>query len=167
MWLRIGEIVLILGKPSNLKRKSLDLSLCPDAPEGAGNWVVKQLPNRFAALNEDAPPFTEEIIGDIYKLSSNYGKCEVILYSQDHNASFGNLEHSNIVALIKLWMERFKVLSDTQESNIHFFLKIEEKKLEYPKPIRMDRSMLFLIFRQELNGNLMLSKITNWRKIDV
>ncbi len=90
----------------------MDLSLCPNAPEGAGNWVVKQLPNRFAALNEDAPPFTEEIIGNIYKLSSNYGKCEVILYSQDHNASFGNLEHSNIVALIKLWMERFKVLSE-------------------------------------------------------
>jgi UDPglucose--hexose-1-phosphate uridylyltransferase len=93
------------------EKKAWTCPFCPDAPEGAGKWVVKQLSNRFASLDENAPPFTEEIIGDIYKLSSNFGKCEVILYSQDHNASFGKLEHDNIVALIKLWMERFKVLS--------------------------------------------------------
>ncbi len=110
-------------------KKTWTCPFCPDAPEGAGNWVVKQLPNRFAALDENALPFMPQTVGNIYKKASNYGKCEVILYSQDHYASFGTLSHDNIVALIELWQERFRELGKLPEMKYPFIMENRGKEI--------------------------------------
>jgi UDPglucose--hexose-1-phosphate uridylyltransferase len=111
------------------EKKTWTCPFCPDAPEGAGEWVVKQLPNRFAALDETVPGFVENSIGPIYKWSPNYGKCEVILYSQDHNQSFGNLTLDNIEALIKLWMERFQAIRDFPQIQYIFIMENRGKEI--------------------------------------
>ncbi|WP_457558794.1 galactose-1-phosphate uridylyltransferase [Candidatus Harpocratesius sp.] len=117
------------GKQFDKKpKKTWDCPFCPNAPEGAGNWVVKQLPNRFAALDEHVP-FEEQTIGSVHKQASNYGKCEVILYSQDHNASFGTLSHDNIVALIELWQERYRELSKLPEMKYPFIMENRGKEI--------------------------------------
>jgi len=102
---------------------------CPDAPEGAGEWVVKQLPNRFASLDESLEIFQEYETGQHfpYKFARNYGKCEVILYSQDHTASFGTLSHENITALINLWIDRYVALSRLPEPGIQYPFIMENR----------------------------------------
>jgi UDPglucose--hexose-1-phosphate uridylyltransferase len=112
-------------KKENQPKKTWICPFCPDAPEGAGEWIVKQLPNKFAALNENAPPFIEESLGKFYKKAPNFGKCEVILYSKEHNQSFGNLDHENIVALVKLWIERY---TEIQKINSLKFIYIMENR---------------------------------------
>lgn len=111
------------------KQKTWDCPFCPDAPEGAGEWVVKQLPNRFASLDEQASPFQEKISDDLYQTNSNYGKCEVILYSQDHNASFGTLSIENIVALINLWKERYHDLGNIPQMRYPFIMENRGKEI--------------------------------------
>lgn len=120
----------ILGK-SFIKEeeKKWTCPFCPDAPEGSGTWVVKQLNNRFASLDENAPTFLDLKPGETYHSTSNYGKCEVILYTQDHNKSFGELTHSNIVALIQLWIERFNVLAQYKDIKFSYFMENRGKEI--------------------------------------
>jgi UDPglucose--hexose-1-phosphate uridylyltransferase len=110
-------------------KKTWDCPFCPNAPEGAGEWVVKQLPNRFASLNEDATPFHPQILGNTLQTASNYGKCEVILYSQDHNASFGTLSHENITALIELWRDRYIALGKIPQMVYPFIMENRGKEV--------------------------------------
>jgi UDPglucose--hexose-1-phosphate uridylyltransferase len=111
------------------EKKTWTCPFCPDAPEGAGVWVVKQLPNRFASLKEEAALFTDNIHGDFYRESTNYGKCEVILYTQDHNKSFGQLDHANIVALIQLWQERYIALGQFPDLKYAFLFENRGKEI--------------------------------------
>lgn len=113
------------------EKRSWSCPFCPDAPEGAGDWIVKQLPNKFASLDEEASPFKERIFGNSfnYKSAPNFGKCEVILYSQNHHASFGNLDLSNIVALIDLWSERYHVLSTLSQIKYPFIMENRGKEV--------------------------------------
>ena len=90
---------------------------------------VKQLPNRFASLNENKHFSIEKIIGSFKKTAPNYGKCEVILYSQDHDASFGTLDHHNIVALIKLWQERFDTIRNMKDMKYIFIMENRGKEI--------------------------------------
>ena len=110
-------------KFENEPKKSWTCPFCPDAPEGSGKWVVKQLPNRFASLDENKHFSIEKIMGSFKKTAPNYGKCEVILYSQDHDASFGTLEHQNIIALIKLWQERFNAIKKMKDMKYIFIME--------------------------------------------
>ncbi|TFH29118.1 MAG: galactose-1-phosphate uridylyltransferase [Promethearchaeota archaeon] len=111
------------------KTHTWDCPFCPDAPEGAGNWVVKQLPNRFASLDECASPFLDIGSDSLYQTRSNYGQCEVILYSQDHHASFGTLTQSNIVALIELWQQRYRALAALPQMRFPFIMENRGKEV--------------------------------------
>ncbi|UYP46112.1 hypothetical protein NEF87_002397 [Candidatus Lokiarchaeum ossiferum] len=115
----------------NEPKKTWTCPFCPDAPEGAGIWTVKQLPNRFASLNEIAPEFVQKSVGNLYnyQTASNYGKCEVILYSQDHDTSFGTLAMANIVALIDLWAERYIALQNMPEMRYPFIMENRGKEI--------------------------------------
>jgi UDPglucose--hexose-1-phosphate uridylyltransferase len=100
----------VLGKNFTEEKPKYNCPFCPDAPEGAGEWIVKALPNRFPALSlESAGNFADEsLFNDFYKTRPGKGNCEVLLYSQDHNKTLGDLTLSNIIALIDLWKERFE-----------------------------------------------------------
>jgi UDPglucose--hexose-1-phosphate uridylyltransferase len=120
----------ILGKSfQQEEKKTWTCPFCPDAPEGAGEWVVKQLPNRFASLKEDSSLFSDNIKGDFYQESTNYGKCEVILYSQDHNKSFGQLTFENIVALVNLWQERYREIAKFPDLKYAFLFENRGKEI--------------------------------------
>ncbi|QEE14626.1 galactose-1-phosphate uridylyltransferase [Promethearchaeum syntrophicum] len=110
-------------------KKTWTCPFCPDAPEGSGKWVVKQLPNRFASLDETKHFSIEKIMGSFKKTAPNYGKCEVILYSQDHDASFGTLEHQNIIALIKMWQERFAAIKNMKDMKYIFIMENRGKEI--------------------------------------
>ena len=45
----------------------------------------------------------------------NYGKCEVILYSPDHNTTLPQLSIEHIYKLVNLWVERFNELSKDKD----------------------------------------------------
>ena len=112
-------------------KKTWTCPFCPDAPEGSGKWTVKKLSNKYASLNENSGFFRELIVGNQYqyKKAPNFGICEVILYSQDHNASFGKLPLSNLVTLIHLWAERYQELAKNKEIKYPFIMENRGKEI--------------------------------------
>ena len=115
----------VLGKTFSKDKKKYTCPFCPDAPEGAGEWIVKWVPNKFSSLLEKPEvPFSQEmLIDDFYQLRSGKGKCEVFLYTQDHNKSFGDLDLPNIEALILLWKERLIASMEDPELKYTFIFE--------------------------------------------
>ncbi len=110
-------------KKKEKKEKTWTCPFCPDAPEGAGEWTVKLLPNRFAALRESEFPFEPKPTTSYSKSASNAGRCNVVLYSQDHNASFGTLDHDNIVKLVELWGDTYDEIAENKEIKYIFMME--------------------------------------------
>ena len=109
-------------------KKTWTCPFCPDAPEGAGEWTVKLLRNKYASLNEEALPFIETQTHPLYKTAPNGGKNNVVLYSQDHNTSFGELSHPNIVELIKLFSKTYNEFA--QNSDLKYIFIFENRGKE-------------------------------------
>lgn len=80
--------------------------------------------NDFPVLKEK-PDQTEVHKERFFKNAPAKGKCEVILYSSDHNESLGNLPLQKIEKLIELWADRFRELSADEE--IAYIFPFENK----------------------------------------
>lgn len=109
-------------------RPNLPKDWCPFCP-GPGkkvpeNYEVYKYDNDFPALRLDADE--PEIEGnDLYKVQKNYGKCEVILYSPEHNKTLPELPVDHIYKLVELWTERFRELS--KDKNIKYIFEFENR----------------------------------------
>lgn len=108
-------------------RPHLPTDWCPFCP-GSGkvpeNYDVYKYDNDFPALT--LSPETPDPMGSApYKVSPNYGKCEVILYSPEHYATLPNLPVSHIAKLINLLAERYTELSS--DSKIKYVFQFENR----------------------------------------
>jgi len=100
---------------------------CPFCP-GSGRVPEKYdcyiYPNDFAAFS--IPPPEPAIQGDdFYRVARSQGKCDVVLYSPDHNTSLPQLSLDHIVKLVRLWRKRFAELKATP--GIRYALIFENK----------------------------------------
>lgn len=112
-------------------RPHLPEDWCPFCP-GPGKKVpehydVYAYDNDFPALKLD--PDEPNVTGsELYKVEKNYGKCEVILYSPDHNTTLPQLSIEHIYKLVNLWVERFNELS--KDKKIKYIFPFENRGKE-------------------------------------
>jgi UDPglucose--hexose-1-phosphate uridylyltransferase len=83
---------------------------CSDAPEGAGKWDVKFLPNRFPSLLPECPEPRGSRSGFLRRAAGR-GACEVVLYTSDHNATLYDLGQRHVEKLVRLLIARHNFLS--------------------------------------------------------
>mgnify|MGYP000736789500 FL=1 len=89
----LGTVVHVVADRQN--RPNLPIAGCPfcvgglEAPEP---YSVRSFPNRWPALEE--------------------GYCEVVLYSPDHEATFGTLTADEALSVVNLWAERTQALHE-------------------------------------------------------
>lgn len=89
----LGTVVHVVAARQN--RPNLPIAGCPfcvgglEAPE---KYSVRSFPNRWPALEE--------------------GYCEVVLYSPDHEATFGTLTTDEALSVVNLWAERTQALRE-------------------------------------------------------
>lgn len=111
-------------------RPDMPKDFCPFCP-GSGKvpeeFDVYKYDNDFPVLSQN-PPEPDDVGSDFYKTRKAYGKCEVILYSPEHNASLCELELGHIEKLIDLWTERFENLS--QDEKIKYIFAFENRGKE-------------------------------------
>lgn len=91
----LGTIVHVVGHRQTRPNlpTNVDTSRCPFCPgglEAPDPYDVRWFVNRWPALPDD--------------------RCEVVLYSPDHDASLASLEPSHVARLVDLWAERSKAL---------------------------------------------------------
>lgn len=84
---------------------------CPGSGKVPDDYEVLKYDNDFPALMK-YPQEPDDVSTDLFKTRPSYGKCEVILYSPDHNATLPKLPERHIRKLVDLWCDRFYELSE-------------------------------------------------------
>ncbi|MCP5465528.1 MAG: galactose-1-phosphate uridylyltransferase [Thermotogae bacterium] len=106
------------------ERPHLPENWCPFCPGEGKNvpddYTVYKYDNDFPVLKTN-PDIPEKSESSLYRTEENYGKCEVILYSPEHNKTLSELSHEHVRELIKLWKIRNDELS-------------KDKKIKYVYP---------------------------------
>ena len=104
----------------------LAVTLSDDNPTElpVGDWEVAVFDNRFPSLSleaHDAPAL-------IVPSQPATGKCEVVVYTQDANASLGTLSLPHIELLLEVWAERTRMLGD--DPRLQYVLPFENRGAE-------------------------------------
>lgn len=123
----IQDWVMIASHRQN--RPQMPKDWCPFCP-GSGRvpevFDVLEYDNDFPALSQH-PEKPDDVLpvksSGVYKTAEAYGKCEVILYSPDHNTSLSRLSVPHINKLVDLWTERFSELSKDQRIKYIFIFE--------------------------------------------
>jgi UDPglucose--hexose-1-phosphate uridylyltransferase len=97
---------------------------CPGSGRVPDNYDCYIYPNDFPAFS--IPPPEPAIQGDdFYRVARSQGKCDVVLYSPDHNTSLPQLSLDHLVKLVQLWRKRFMELKATP--GVRYVLIFENK----------------------------------------
>ncbi len=78
---------------------------CPGSGKVPEDYDVFSYQNDWPIMKPNPPEVFSS--SSFYKVAKSYGKCEVILYSPDHNSSLGQLPLKQIEKLVNLWTERY------------------------------------------------------------
>jgi UDPglucose--hexose-1-phosphate uridylyltransferase len=84
---------------------------CPGSGKIPDKYEVMSYDNDWPILSPD-PPKVAPLDSSIFKNAKSYGKCEVILYSPEHNSSLGELSDESIEKLIELWVNKYIELGE-------------------------------------------------------
>lgn len=110
-------------------RPQMPKDWCPFDP-GSGrvpdHYDVLKYDNDFPALSQ-SPEKTEKPEGDpeLYRAEEAYGKCEVVLYSPEHEKSLYELSVEHIAKVVDLWIARCRELS--KDKKIQYVFPFENK----------------------------------------
>lgn len=83
---------------------------CPGSGKVPSHYGVLAYDNDFPVLFPN-PPRPDEVGSELYRTRESYGKCELILYSSDHQARLPMLPLSQVRDLVNLWVERTRILA--------------------------------------------------------
>lgn len=119
----INDWIMIASHRQN--RPQMPANWCPFCP-GSGkvpeHFDVYKYDNDYPALSVN-PPSPDDVASGIYKTSEAYGRCEVILYSPDHNITLPLLSVEHVTKVVDLWVERFKELSEDNKIKYIFIFE--------------------------------------------
>lgn len=107
-------------------RPQMPKDWCPFCPSdgNVASYEVAEYDNDFPALMQN-PPEPDPVSTDFFKTAEAYGKCEVILYSPEHNKTLPELSEGHIKKLVDLWTERFLTLE--QDKKIKYIFIFENR----------------------------------------
>lgn len=97
---------------------------CPGSGKVPEDFQVLKYDNDFPALSQN-PLEPDKVGSELYKTKKAYGKCEVILYSKEHNAVLSELSVEHIKKLVDLWSDRYEELS--KDNEIKYILEFENR----------------------------------------
>lgn len=84
-------------------------------------YTVYRYMNDFPALSQN-PPKPDDVATNFYKVAPSYGRCEVILYSPEHNKSVSELSDENMSVLADTWAQCFSdIKSDEKIKYVFIF----------------------------------------------
>ena len=117
------------------KRPNMPKDYCPFCP-GSGkvpdDYVVLKYDNDFPALSktpaEMEHPMTDGAKG-LYKVAPAYGKCEVILFSPEHEGTLYDLTPEHMNKVVDLWRDRFIDLSSDEKVKYVFIFENRGKEV--------------------------------------
>lgn len=104
--------------------------LCPSRPGGPPTEVpferfeVVVFDNRFPAFSP-APPVPAVAGSALYPVAPALGRCEVVVYSDDHEATFADLPAARVRLIVDVWADRTAALGT--EPAVAYVMPFENK----------------------------------------
>ena len=74
-----------------------------------GNWLVRAVPNKYAAVSLEGEPKIQTH-NKFFTFASAYGMHEVIIDTPDHNTEFEDLPQEHIEKVLEMYIRRIKAL---------------------------------------------------------
>ncbi len=99
-----------------------DCPFCPGSGRVPEQYEVLSYDNDFPALSPD-PPEPDPAGGGPYRVAPAVGKCEVVLYSQDHATALPRLPVHHVRKVVNLWTERFAALAQNPRHRYVFIFE--------------------------------------------
>ncbi len=106
---------------------------CPGSGKVPDHYVVMSYNNDFPILSP-TPPDVESINSSLYRNAQSFGKCEVLLYSPEHDKSLARLPRENIDSLIALWVDKYRELSSFEFVKYVFIFENRGKEVGVTMP---------------------------------
>ncbi|MFD1394604.1 galactose-1-phosphate uridylyltransferase [Kroppenstedtia eburnea] len=103
-----------------------DCPFCPGSGKVPDSYEVLKYDNDFPALMQD-PPDPDPVGSAFYRTEKAHGKCEVILYSPEHQVTLPELPVPHIEKLVDLWTDRF---AELEKDPRHQYVLIFENRGE-------------------------------------
>jgi len=95
---------------------------CPGSGRVPEDYDVLEYDNDFPALSQQ-PPIPDDVANEFFKVREAYGKCEVILYSPEHNKTLPELSEDHVKKLVDLWTERLLELQKDEKIKYVFIFE--------------------------------------------
>jgi len=97
---------------------------CPGSGKVPDSYDVLKYDNDFPALSQNPPPVDQTMgAGKLYKAEPMYGKCEVILFSSEHESSICEFTPEHIRKIVDLWVERFDEIAKDEKIKYIFIFE--------------------------------------------
>lgn len=164
----------VIHAAARQNRPHLPKDYCPFCP-GSGkvpdDYEVLVYDNDFPVLSDSLLPAEEYINPLLYPTKEAYGKCEVILYSPKHDASFGSLPVKHIEKIISTWKERNDELS--KDPKIQYVFPFENRGEEVGVTMHHPHGQLYAYswippkIEQEINNCIHFYYETEYNIFDV
>lgn len=113
---------------------------CPGSGKVPDQYEVLVYDNDFPALTK-SPEAPDPLSNSPYQVEPNYGKCEVILYSSQHDKSLYHLSLSHIEKLVGVWKDRFTSLA--ADAKVKYIYPFENKGEEIGATIHHPHGQLY------------------------
>lgn len=114
---------------------------CPSHNQPLPQFDVLAYNNDFPVMSLDKD-LNEAIIGNgVFKKRDAIGKCEVILYSPEHDKRFYELSDSHVLKIVELWNSRFTELS--KDKRIKYIFEFENRGEEVGVTIHHPHGQLY------------------------
>ncbi|MDQ6839545.1 MAG: galactose-1-phosphate uridylyltransferase [Actinomycetota bacterium] len=104
--------------------------LCPTRPGAAETEIpypdfeVVSFDNRFPSFSGH-PPSPSVEASDLYPVEEAAGRCEVVVYSDDHEATFSDLTDERVRMLVDVWVDRWSALG--AQPDVDYVMPFENK----------------------------------------
>lgn len=122
----LGDYVMIASHRQSRPQMPKDYCpFCPGSGKVPDNYDVLSYDNDFPALSLDPIEPDDVENGKLFQTRPAVGKCEVILYSSDHNTTLAELPTLHITKLIRLLQERMVKIAE--DKRIKYIMPFENK----------------------------------------
>jgi len=121
-----------------------------------GNWTLRVVPNKYAALKRDLPPKRER--NGLFLKATGFGIAEVVIETPAHNKTIATMEISEVERIIRAYRRRYLDIIKIEDINLITIFRnygpLAGTSLEHPHSQIIATPIIPPHFRNQINQEM-------------